>query len=102
MVRGEGEWSVAEKNKKYELGKKMKRVKEKSRKITLKRRKKALKMHLPKNVFAPPAANLFVGEKNLISKEGGNWSECTIYMQEKYYGSSFYNLDQFQNRCSDL
>ena len=44
----------------------MKKGKEKRRKITLKKGEKALKM--------PTAANLFVGKKNLISKErgGGN------------------------------
>ena len=46
MVRGRGMVSWGKKNKKYELGKKMKRVKEKRRKIKLKKGKKALKMHL--------------------------------------------------------
>ena len=45
MVRG-GEWSAGEKNKNYELGEKYEKWKEKRRKITLKKGKKALKMHL--------------------------------------------------------
>ena len=45
---GKGGWGKASwgKNKNQELGKKMKKGKEKRRKITLKKGEKALKMHL--------------------------------------------------------
>ena len=68
------------KNKNEELGEKMKKGKEKRRKITLKKGKKALKMHLfsyklkkiPRGVFRPALPNTyFSGDKNLTPKEWG-------------------------------
>ena len=46
MVRGGGNGQLGKKNKNQELGKKMKKGKEKRRKISLKKGAKALKMHL--------------------------------------------------------
>ena len=46
MVRGGGKWSAGKKNKNQELGKQIKKGKEKRRKITLKKGKKVLKMYL--------------------------------------------------------
>ena len=70
----------------------MKKGKEKRRKITLKKGKKALKCiflsyELKKNFTgglstlppAPPAANLFVGENNWITKEGGGDDQNAQY-----------------------
>ena len=63
MVRG-GEWSAREKNKNQEL-EKGERKKEEN---YIKKREKGLKnasfWAINSKYFAPPAANLFVGEKN--------------------------------------
>ena len=60
----------------------MKKGKEKRRKITLNKGKRALKMHL----FRPARRKLICQGKKFNLKRGrggGKWSECTIYITEK-------------------
>ena len=69
---GDGRWGKKIKNE--DLGRKMKKMgKEKGSKLQEKIGKKALKLHRHPAVgrcFAPPAATLFVGEKNESQRRG--------------------------------